>query len=103
MNSTQDFWDMLAGKERPTEIDGQARAEARCFAHCLRSGKMTLAQVCETIGVSESEAAALTAFVKVHPEEEVIILSAIAFRSLVAEKLEDLLHGGWIFLTLITG
>ena len=94
MNSTQDFWDMLAGKdERPTEVDGQARAEARCFAHCLRSGKMTLQEVCGTIGVSENEAAALAAFIKAHPEEVPIVEAAIEFRGLVATQLYNLLRG----------
>jgi hypothetical protein len=92
MGSTQNFWDMLAGKERPTEVDGQAKAEARCFAHCLRSGKMTLQEVCGTIGVSENEAAALSAFISLHPEEGIIVESAIAFRSLVATQLDNLLH-----------
>jgi hypothetical protein len=94
MGSTREFWDVLAGKERPTEIDGQARAEARCFSACLRLGKMSLREVCETIRISENEAEELSAFVRVHPEEGIIVESAIAFRSLVAKKLEDLLNGG---------
>ena len=95
MGSMQNFWDMLAGKEeRPTEVDGQAKAEALTFVASLRRGKMTLAEICGTIGVSENEAAELAAFVKVHPEEGIIVMAAIEFRSLVAMQLDKLLRGG---------
>ena len=95
MARTQELWGVLLGKEeRPTEVDGQAKAEARTFVASLRRGKMTLAEICGTIGVSENEAAELKAFIKKHPEEEVIVETAIAFRSLVATQLDNLLRGG---------
>lgn len=91
----QDFWDFLAGKdERPASSDGPAKAEARTFATCLRLGKMSLHEVCETIAVSENEAAELAAFIEKYPSEEIIVESAIEFRSLVATQLDRLLRGG---------
>lgn len=95
MGNTQDFWDFLAGKEeRPTEVDGQAKAEARTFVASLRRGKMTLAEICGTIGVSRHEASELKAFIEKYPSEEIIVESAIKFRSLVATQFDKLLRGG---------
>ena len=109
MGSTQGFWDLLreGGPGRPVEARSaawyEARAEAKSFATALRLGKMTLPEVCATIRVSAHEAAALSAFISMHPEEGVIVESAIEFRSAVATQLDKILRGGWIFLTLITG
>jgi len=95
MDITQDLWDMLAGKdERPDSSGAGAKAEAAAFFACLRLGKMTLREVCETIAVSEDEAVELAAFVRMHPEEGIIVESAIAFRSSVATQLDNLLCEG---------
>ena len=98
MGSTQGFWDLLreGGPGQPVEAPStalyEARAEAKSFATALRLGKMSLRQVRGTIGVNRHEAAELSAFVEKYPSEEIIVESAIAFRSLVATQLDNLLR-----------
>jgi hypothetical protein len=72
----------------------EARAEAKSFATALRLGKMSLRQVRGTIGVSRHEASELKAFIEKYPSEEIIVESAIEFRSLVATQLDKILRGG---------
>jgi len=101
MGSTQDFWAMLEGQggpvqpvEAPSTALYEARAEAKSFATALRLGKMSLEQVHEAIAISPHEAAELAAFIEKYPSEEIIVESAIEFRSLVATQLDNLLREG---------